>query len=103
MIRPHLVAFVAGITACAATSGCLVPYLQTKKSAFSQVYRIDLERTAFADFVQIGRNHNSWPFCSGTTINVAFIFAGTDKFPLGPHPYDTLKTIKLFAQAEDCL
>jgi hypothetical protein len=131
----RIVAFVAGIAACAATSGCLLPhagiskrdqayqaaisdysavfqpgarraevedYLRMKKISFRRLCCVDKETTAFADLVQIGRNHDGWPFCSGTTINVAFVFAGTGLLH-PPDPADVLKTIKLFTQAENCL
>jgi hypothetical protein len=58
--------------------------------------------TAFADLVQVGRNHDGWPFCDGATINVAFVFAGAG-ITTPPAPTDVLKTIELFTKEENCL
>jgi hypothetical protein len=79
-------------------------YFRTNKTGFRQLCCVPGETSAFADLVQIGRNHDGWPFCSGATINVAFVFVSARPHPFPRlDPEDTLKTIELFTKAENCL
>jgi hypothetical protein len=65
-------------------------YLRANKTPFRQLCCVDGETTAFADLVQIGRNHAGWPFCSAWTVNIAFVFAGTG-FLHAPDSQDVLR------------
>jgi hypothetical protein len=69
-------------------------YLRVNKLRFEQVCCFNHETS---DLVQIGRTHAGWPFCSGGTVNVAFVFskAGPDTGPLHPDPTDVLRIVKL--------
>ena len=83
-----------------ATRAEVEDYLRQQKTPFRQLCCVDHETSAFADLVQIGRNHDGWPFCSGATINVAFVFVGTrsSRSAIGilHDPTDVLKTIRAF-------
>jgi hypothetical protein len=76
-------------------------YLQANKSPFLHFCCVNNETTAFADLVQIGRNHDGWPFCSRATVNIAFVFSGTGTGLL--HPTDVLKAIELVEEPDGCL
>jgi hypothetical protein len=78
-------------------------YFRANKTPFRQLCCVDKETTAFADLVQIGRNHDGWPFCSGWTVNIAFVFSGIGKGLLHPDPTDVLKTIELAEVPDGCL
>ena len=78
-------------------------YLRANKTLFRQLCCVGNETTAFADLVQIGRNHDGWPFCSGWTVNIAFVFSGMGTGVLHPDPTDVLKNIDLLEQPDGCL
>lgn len=78
-------------------------YLRANKIPFRYLCCVGEERTAFADLVQIGRNHDGWPFCSGWTVNIAFVFSGTGTGLRHPDPTDVLETIELVEQPDGCL
>jgi hypothetical protein len=88
-------------------------YLQRKHVQFGQSWPVDVpvpveEKHAFADLVRVGHNHSGWPFCSGESVYIAFVFVGlrADGIRTGPisrDPEDVLKEIKLFSRPENCL
>ncbi len=78
-------------------------YLRANKTPFRYLCCVNKETSAFADLVQIGRNHDGWPFCSGWTVNVAFVFSGTGTGLLHPDLTDVLKTIELVEEPDGCL
>jgi len=78
-------------------------YLRVNKTPFRLLCCVDQETTAFADLVQIGRNHDGWPFCSGWTVNIVFVFSGTGPSLPHPDPTDVLKTIELAELPDACL
>jgi hypothetical protein len=78
-------------------------YLRADKTPFRQLCCVDNETTAFTDLVQIGRNHDGWPFCSGWTVNVAFVFSGRGTGILHADPTDILKTIEVVEEPDACL
>lgn len=94
-------------------------YLRQKDVEFGQLWPVDVpppagEKHAFADLVQVGHNHNGWPFCDGVSVYIALVFVGTrpdgalGRDPvlsaLPSHaPTDALKEITLFSKADNCL
>lgn len=72
-------------------------YLQAHKVPFRQLCCVDHETGVFADLVQIGRNHAGWPWCSGWTVNIAFVFSRptSSKSIISNAPTDVLKEVIL--------
>lgn len=78
--------------------------LQLQHHSFGQMCCVRLQRSAYADLVEVGRDKAPW-FCNRNTMYVAFEFETTEQHGLTADARDTdrLVSVTLFPRLEQCL